>query len=111
VPGSAARRGDGAGQLGDGVDDDVGPPVDRPWDEPLGAGEGRRPEHAGDHRRDSTIGRDDGKVRDRGPEGGVGLGPAGPHVPRRQTTPGRLGDALRAGRHDDVVASPLGGAG
>ena len=51
------------------------------------------------------------EVANRFAKRGVGLGPAGPDVPRRQTTAGRFVAALCPRRHDDLVAGPVGGLG
>ena len=108
VPGAAARRGDGPRQLADRVHDHVGLPVDGSGDQLLGAADAARPEHTGDDGRDPLVGRDGAEVADGVPERRVGLGPAGPDLPRGQTTPGRLDHAFRSRRHDDLVAGSLG---
>ena len=96
VPGAAARGGDGPRQLADRVHDHVGLPVDRSGDQLLGAADAAAPNMPA-----TTVGiRRSGAMALRSPtasaERGLGLGPAGPDLPRRQTTPGRLVAAFRS---------------
>ena len=109
VPGAAAGGSDSPRQLTDRVHDDVGLPVDRPGDQALGAAEGSRTEQARDECRDPALGRDVAEVANRLAKRGIGLGPAGPDVPRRQTTPGRFVATLPPRRDDDLVSGPVGG--
>ena len=111
VAGAAPLGGHGRGQLGDRVDDEVGPPLLDERHQRLGATEGRGAEDTLDEGGHAALRRDGGQVTDHGAERGVGLGPARAHLPGPQTAPARLGGALDSGGDDDVVARSFCSAG
>ena len=102
---------DGAGQLGDRMDHEVGPPRLGPRHEVVGAAQGGAPEHAGDERRDPHRRVDRLEVRHEGREGGTGLVTARPDVPHGEATTSGLGGTLGAGRDHDLVTGGEGGPG
>ena len=103
--------GDGTRQLADRVHDDVGLPVDRPGDQELGAAEGRRPEDG--RRRPSGSGARARSRRGHQPFRETRRRPR-PGWARRSTSADHAGPLRRRplpGRHDDLVAGPVGGLG